>query len=266
MNDCLVSDIKNGIYKKIIIFSGAGVSVDAGISTYRGPDGLYTKLEEALKSENYRDSHTNRPMTNPELFFSRSYVDRVPECRKHPLILEQRKQMENAEPTSAHYFAMWLHEKGWLKRVYTQNVDGLYQKTGLPEDKVVEVHGTYKDDKTVLFGDPLALNYIESCMYVDKIWEDVDLALVMGTSLQVAPFKWFLNILPRTCHRVYVNKDDLFYDINEKDIIKGQSYKLCKKRVSMKFLWDNKKRYQKQSIITGPNVDVQEFCSCIMEV
>ena len=45
-------------------------------------------------------------------------------------------------PTLAHFFLRLLHDKGLLRRVYTQNIDGLDFHVGLPEDIVVPVHGS----------------------------------------------------------------------------------------------------------------------------
>ena len=59
-------------------------------------------------------------------------------------------------PTATHHFCAWLHKRGWLKRVYTQNVDGLHTHStvGLPEELVCEVHGALRD-AGVLPQDPL---------------------------------------------------------------------------------------------------------------
>merc|ERR1711924_12754 len=51
------------------------------------------------------------------------------------------RKWSSAVPTSTHWFCSWLHHQGWLKRDYTQNVDGLhlYPELDLPAHKVVSV-------------------------------------------------------------------------------------------------------------------------------
>lgn len=46
-------------------------------------------------------------------------------------------------PTPSHYFVRLLHEKGLLLRHYTQNIDTLERIAGIPDDKLVEAHGTF---------------------------------------------------------------------------------------------------------------------------
>lgn len=269
MDEQLIQDIKSGKYKKIVIFSGAGVSLASGIPVYRGPDGLYAKLTKRLREENVKDSNGN--YVTAEYYFTETYVKAHPECRMHPLILEAREQLIKAEPTYAHKLAKFLYDKGWLKRVYTQNIDGLYQKAGLPDEKVIEVHGSYRNGNLVLFGGQLDRGYIEKAMIEDKIDEDIDLGIVMGTSLAVSPFCWFPNILPPTCHRVAINKDP--FDYNDSFLylsgdydsdIKDNLYYLIDKKMTMCNLWsDRYDYYNKQTLLF--NRDLQEISKDIIE-
>jgi NAD-dependent SIR2 family protein deacetylase len=48
------------------------------------------------------------------------------------------------QPTTTHLFLRLLHEKGLLLRVFTQNIDGLEEQAGLPEEMVVPAHGSFK--------------------------------------------------------------------------------------------------------------------------
>ena len=52
--------------------------------------------------------------------------------------------MQRLCPTDTHKFFTLLHKKGILRRVYTQNIDALEFLAGLPEEKVVEAHGTFQ--------------------------------------------------------------------------------------------------------------------------
>ena len=51
---------------------------------------------------------------------------------------------ENICPTTTHKFFSLLHAKGRLRRIYTQNIDALELLAGVPEDKIVEAHGSFK--------------------------------------------------------------------------------------------------------------------------
>jgi len=66
MND-LISDIRSGKYTKLVILSGAGVSVNSGIPDYRSSNGIFSKLV----------SHFPQA-SRPETIFSRNFVNRYP--------------------------------------------------------------------------------------------------------------------------------------------------------------------------------------------
>ena len=71
---------------------------------------------------------------------------------------------ERFQPTLAHKFTAWLHQRGWLNRVYTQNVDGLHLHPSLniPDELVVECHGSLRNpaEPLVLYGDELPLTLV----------------------------------------------------------------------------------------------------------
>lgn len=103
-----------------VFFGGAGVSTDSGIPDFRGKGGLY----DGKKAPN-------------EYYLSR-------EClRDEPKAFFQffRKNMvfEDAKPNAAHFALASLEERGILKAVITQNIDGLHQKAG--SRRVIELHG-----------------------------------------------------------------------------------------------------------------------------
>ena len=52
------------------------------------------------------------------------------------------QSLEPAKPGPAHYFFSHLHERGKLQGLITQNIDGLHEKSGLPEETIVNLHGT----------------------------------------------------------------------------------------------------------------------------
>jgi len=115
-----------------------------------------------------------------------------------------------ASPTAVHRLCAWLYRRGWLRRIYTQNVDGLHlhPDLGLPKEVVVECHGSMRDGTCVLYGDQLPSRF-ETCLTEDFPVSgcNVDLLIVLGTSLQVAPFCGVPNMAPPGCVRVLVNNN-----------------------------------------------------------
>lgn len=104
-----------------IIFTGAGISTESGISDYRSKGGLWDKFrpvyfDEFMSSEDARIEYWKRK--------SELYNDLI-----------------KAKPNPAHISIFKLHEMGLLEAVITQNIDGLHQESGLPDEKVIELHG-----------------------------------------------------------------------------------------------------------------------------
>ena len=107
--------------KKNVVFTGAGISTESGISDYRSKGGLWDRFkpiyfDEFMSSEKARMEYWRR------------------KC-------ELYEQLDNAAPNAAHNALTELNQKGFLDLVITQNIDGLHQKAGLPDDKVIELHG-----------------------------------------------------------------------------------------------------------------------------
>ncbi|KAG8563796.1 hypothetical protein GDO81_016202 [Engystomops pustulosus] len=119
--------IKAGVYHRILVMAGAGISTDSGIPDFRSPNGLYSKLKEYS-------------LPYPEAVFDISFFlhDPSPFLRLSEELLPGRHH-----PNSAHYFLRLLHDKGLLLRLYTQNIDGLERAAGIPAEKLVEAHGSF---------------------------------------------------------------------------------------------------------------------------
>lgn len=198
MNE-FIERIKSGEFKRVVICSGAGVSTNSGIPDYRSSDGIFN---------NFRHKYSGYL---PEDIFSRFFRNNHPEFLEDDDYLNFLNKIKDAEPTASHHLAKWLDEKGYLKRVYTQNVDRLYLKAGLPKEKLVEFHGyiDFKDDqiidKIVYYGDDI--DYLSKNQLQKDFIEtnDVDCMLVMGTSLQVSPFCSIPNLVNKDCTRVLVD-------------------------------------------------------------
>ena len=106
-------------------FTGAGISVESGIPTFRDPGGLWDRFD-------------------PELFGTWEGLGRLAMSRPDELaefLSELRRTLASARPGPAHLALARLEEAGLLDGVITQNVDGLHQEVG--HRRVVEVHGSF---------------------------------------------------------------------------------------------------------------------------
>ena len=133
--------IKSGQCKSIAFLTGAGVSVAAGIPDFRSPGGMYDTLQPHLLSADATEQGWMRQ--DPTAVVSWDLFRRNQLCYlelRRPFILGLAERKWKA--TLSHYFARLCHDKGLLTRLYTQNIDGLDFQTGVPESRIVSVHGT----------------------------------------------------------------------------------------------------------------------------
>ena len=118
-----IRDFKDYIDRSsnIVIFTGAGISTESGIPDFRSPGGIWTKF---------------KPMDFSE--FMTSEEARVEFWRRKFNI---DSEISNAKPNAGHIAISELVSKGKIKKVITQNIDNLHQDSGVPSDKVIELHG-----------------------------------------------------------------------------------------------------------------------------
>mmetsp|Transcript_119042 Transcript_119042/g.210481 ORF Transcript_119042/g.210481 Transcript_119042/m.210481 type:complete len:345 (-) Transcript_119042:157-1191(-) len=204
----LFAQLATGEFRQVIVLTGAGVSTAAGIPDFRSPGGLFEEISATFGS---RFPEVLRH--GPEELLSRRFA------RLHPMVWQSEvesflrsRKYSAAQPTDIHRFCAWLHRQGLLKRVYTQNVDGLHLRPelGLPDNSVVECHGALHDGSIVLYDDPLPKRFDQCCKQdfeAAPAGSEVDLLLVFGTSLRVAPFCTLPNKVPPGCTRVLVNNN-----------------------------------------------------------
>ncbi len=104
-----------------VVFTGAGISTESGIPDFRGPGGIWTKY---------------RPIEFQEFLASkaaqREYWHR--KFATHDAVVQ-------AEPNQGHLAVAELVKRGKVSVVITQNIDGLHQASGIPADRVIELHG-----------------------------------------------------------------------------------------------------------------------------
>lgn len=210
---------------RIVAFSGAGISTDAGIPDFRSRGGLWEddRLMELMSARGFRH--------DPAGFYQAS--------------LQLMPNLHRAQPTAAHQLLARLETQGKLTAVITQNIDGLHQAAG--SRAVYEIHGSFRTGHcldcrasyqmaafyeqiergeirlprcarcnapikpdVVLFGDLLpfavwegAVNAVEQC----------DLLLVLGSSLVVYPAAELPNLaLKHGARLVIVNREPTDYD------------------------------------------------------
>lgn len=108
--------------KRIVGFTGAGISTESGIPDYRSKGGIWDKFQPV-------------------------YFDEFLSDEKKRILYWQRKQelwndIRNATPNKGHLFFKRLYDERKLIGIVTQNIDGLHEKSGLPKDIIVNLHGT----------------------------------------------------------------------------------------------------------------------------
>ncbi len=107
--------------KSAVAFTGAGISAESGIPTFRGKEGLWSKYDPKILDIDFFLSHPEESWrTIKEIFYD--YMG------------------ANARPNRAHHFVAELEKRGILQGVITQNIDNLHQEAG--SSNVVEFHGT----------------------------------------------------------------------------------------------------------------------------
>lgn len=115
----VASKIKNS--KDIVVFTGAGISAESGIPTYRGEDGLWSKYD-------------------PNIYANITYFHQDPSYYWNFFREVRYPMIKKVKPNKAHQALAELETTGYLRTVITQNIDGLHQEAG--SSSVIELHGT----------------------------------------------------------------------------------------------------------------------------
>lgn len=127
--------------QRAVVFTGAGISTESGIPDFRSPGGIWTKMQpiyfqDFVASEEARRESWRRRFANTDGW-------------------------NNAKPNRGHVAVAQLVERGKVSSVITQNVDNLHQASGVPEDKVIELHGNATYAKCLKCSLRIELNMIE---------------------------------------------------------------------------------------------------------
>lgn len=202
---------------------GAGISTAAGIPDFRSPDtGIYANL-----------AHLDLP--DPEAVFDISYFRRDP---RPFYALARELSPGRFRPTLAHSFIKLLYDKGRLLKHFSQNIDCLERRAGLPGEMIVEAHGSfatqhcidckseYPEEEMKQAIEKGEVPYCHQCSGIVKpdivffgqsLPEDfflnrtlpaaADLCIIMGTSLMVQPFASLAGFCKEGTPRVLINLD-----------------------------------------------------------
>ena len=185
----------------VVFFGGAGVSTESGIPDFRSVDGLYNQKWKYP----------------PETILSHSFFARYPE--EYYRFHREKLVIDNVKPNAAHLKLAELEQKGKLRAVVTQNIDGLHQAAG--SKKVLELHGSilrsycsvcgkpYPADKMnhgtgvphcicggvirpdiVLYEEPLDEDVVTEAV---KVISEAEVLIIGGTSLNVYPAAGLIN-------------------------------------------------------------------------
>ncbi|MCT4137005.1 NAD-dependent deacylase [Elizabethkingia anophelis] len=208
--------------KKIVVLSGADISAESGIKTFRDSNGLW-------------ENHKIEDVASPEGF-----------ARNPELVLEfynlRQRQLSEVNPNEAHYILAEL-QKDFDVHIITQNVDDLHERAG--SENIIHLHGELKkarpvnDEESIIpWEDDLNLgdldeNGIQLRPHIVWFGEMVpemenaatiastaDILLVIGTSLQVYPAASLLHYVPAGCE-IFVIDPHLSQNVtNEKNFFK----------------------------------------------
>jgi NAD-dependent deacetylase len=222
--------------KRIVAFTGAGISTESGIPDFRSPGGIWTKyqpiyFDDFMASEEMRHEAWRRKFATDET-------------------------MQQAEPNAGHRALAKLVEQGKMTSIITQNIDGLHQHSGVPDSRIIELHGntTYAScldcgqryelapikkaflgkgelpicekcdgivkTATISFGQ--AMPEIQMARAQDETMS-CDLFIVLGSSLVVYPAAGFPQIAKRKGARlVILNRDPTDQDDTADLVLHGE--------------------------------------------
>jgi NAD-dependent deacetylase len=106
---------------RAVIFTGAGMSTESGIPDFRSPGGVWSRMKPIMFQDFVADEAMRREAWNRAFSGVAGWV--------------------GAEPNQGHYAVARLVARGKVSSVITQNVDNLHQASGIPPERVLELHG-----------------------------------------------------------------------------------------------------------------------------
>ncbi len=199
--------------KKLVVLTGAGISAESGISTFRDSGGLWEqyRIEDVATPEAWKN--------NPALVLE--------------FYNQRRKQLLECKPNEAHYNLVKL-EQYFDVQIITQNVDDLHERAG--SKNILHLHGELRKAQStvdpdiiydidgwelklgdkcekgsqlrpfiVWFGEP-----VPKIVEAEKITENADIFVVIGTSLAVYPAAGLLQYVPPQSPIYIIDPNDVY--------------------------------------------------------
>ena len=188
LSDALKSYLQKD--KRVVVLTGAGISAESGVPTFRGEDGLWKKFkpEELATFDAF--------ISNPQLVW---------EWYEY-----RRKLISEVKPNPAHYSLVEMQSYFENFHLVTQNVDGLHQKAGSKE--VIELHGNIKRNKCINCG----------MKFEELPFSDVIPPKCRCGGMLRPDVVWFGEMLPaETIHKAFElsSNCDLFFSIGTSAIV-----------------------------------------------
>ncbi|MAN47046.1 MAG: NAD-dependent deacetylase [Alphaproteobacteria bacterium] len=144
--------------RRVMVFTGAGISTESGIPDFRSPGGVWSKMSP--------------------IYFQDFVASRDARRESWRRVFNRTEGWTGAEPNVGHYAVADLVKRGKVSSVVTQNVDNLHQASGMPDDKVIEIHGNASYAKCLQCGKRYEFETLR------KRWEhDEDLTCIFCTGL-----------------------------------------------------------------------------------
>jgi len=213
--------------KRLVVLSGAGISAESGIKTFRDMEGLWNQYDITEVASMQAWEKNKKLVLN---FYN-----------------ERRKQLLEVQPNKAHFLLAEL-EKKFIVDIITQNVDDLHERAG--SSQIIHLHGELRKvrstiDKNLIYtldgwelkendvcekGSPLRPHIVwfgEEVPMIEeaiKITQQADIFLVVGTSLNVYPAAGLLN---------YVNKEIPIFLIDPNEINTYHNITIIKEKASI---------------------------------
>jgi NAD-dependent deacetylase len=122
---------------RIVALTGAGISTESGIPDFRSPGGIWSRM---------------RPITYQD--FVASEEARLEDWSRR---FRMSEDFARAEPNAGHVWLADLAREGRLLGLVTQNIDGLHRRSGVPAEKLVEIHGNVSEGRCLDCRAPMSL-------------------------------------------------------------------------------------------------------------
>ena len=126
------------VAQKTVFFTGAGISTESGIADFRSPGGIWSQIEPIQYSD----------------FLADEDVRLEDWCRR----FQFQREFDVAMPNDGHIFVSDFLKTGRGLGVITQNIDGLHQRAGVPDERIVEIHGNGTKAACLECSHPMALS------------------------------------------------------------------------------------------------------------